>query len=1314
MGELNWIITTITDTIAWDTLPHDQFNRLFRGDVAVASLYRNFMIADRIMRFYDVHPQCSPTIPSTHKHPLWDNLDMEIELCLAQLPRLLEEDERKADLEKTVRRNEQYRRVRANRRKQRDSTSTTTASDILDGIDPLNFEAPQRIRLKIASTFGPWSSRSSEGRSARLNSGKNDFDSSSDSGSDSDGAEEITRTELLCASIVGYTPSSFFVHQLRAFDMWLQHTAVAVSQFVTKHGPEDFPPALCTEAPPNIEPPLELPAILQMLLSRKYCINALILLYRFTNLGPWAVGMVTAVGVYSYLTRLLNSRTPEVREVLTLVWARLIAVDTTLQPMLLKSHGFEHFIAYLGNHVHLQLDPVSEKTRMRDNVLAAGAFTLTIMCKDTPEVQKTCFHKHLLDYLLTYLHQPDNGTNERATFRVWILMCLAELWKGYPQAKLLAITYATNWAKPRQQQSAQQFSGNFDSNNESSDTPGASRPFEEILESGINGQSPGSQNAQDLLVQMALHRLPMVRAAAIRAIGTLIEDLPQLESSLGGLATTSSIERRVYAVLLHATSDGSPMVRREAVCVIGSSVFGTYIPLTIEAVARVVDKEKQKYCKKPSQKTAATFGNEKANELLVRKVRLDLLVKLYKALLELSTDAHIDVSQLAREVCDTLMQLYSHSGAFIEAGSSLDEVFQQLNTTPSSSRRQSLPGHIQTTGLGEPLPGNRTESMSDSQDSSGVGSMTNDESSWHSISMFPRNRSTNQSSLGKSTQSRTLSETSTAITMSPALIRSTSPVRMNTVDQNLQLPPVPLQAPRSAKFENANEEEHVDTQKRRVEIEQAWQEWCRNELRENICESTFLDWAGAHFTEFDISLFANVNGPLQGSSALVESRERNRRVDRMESSARAMGAQAGSMKWMDVRAVASNRDTASTALLHPLEPHAIVASNKGTISVYDWELAAQVGQYSIGPRGNYGEASSISSLHLVNPLGHSKLLVGTRDGKVRIFASHVPDFDPSESGAQTPVFPQPRLVTAFTALPWASLGAGIASPIQPLQGMTLAQNMRLKAHQSQQQQPILPYQQALTPPPLSASDSSFIFAGARIPGEPEGCGLVTAWNQRSGVLFAGGNDKEVRVWDMATEMCIEEIPVASMGGITCISQDGVSGNLFAVGNANGLVRVMDRRLDARSGAVASWREHYPDAIRIVFMRPGQAEVVSAGNNGNLKYWDLRHHESVYTLVDTHTDRPLEHMVAHENAPVIMTSSDATVKLWSQRGKNIGVVSATKQPYSSLKKYVKSLAGYSNKPKYDKICATVMHTYLPMALMVTDNGSVSCIRPTKSD
>ncbi|KAK9097045.1 hypothetical protein Sjap_022542 [Stephania japonica] len=46
LGELNWIFTAVNYTIAWNVLPHDLFQRLFRQDLLVASLFRNFLLAE--------------------------------------------------------------------------------------------------------------------------------------------------------------------------------------------------------------------------------------------------------------------------------------------------------------------------------------------------------------------------------------------------------------------------------------------------------------------------------------------------------------------------------------------------------------------------------------------------------------------------------------------------------------------------------------------------------------------------------------------------------------------------------------------------------------------------------------------------------------------------------------------------------------------------------------------------------------------------------------------------------------------------------------------------------------------------------------------------------------------------------------------------------------------------------------------------------------------------------------------------------------------------------------------------------------------
>lgn len=49
LGELNWIFTAITDTIAWNVLPADVFQKLFRQDLLLASLFRNFLLAERCL-----------------------------------------------------------------------------------------------------------------------------------------------------------------------------------------------------------------------------------------------------------------------------------------------------------------------------------------------------------------------------------------------------------------------------------------------------------------------------------------------------------------------------------------------------------------------------------------------------------------------------------------------------------------------------------------------------------------------------------------------------------------------------------------------------------------------------------------------------------------------------------------------------------------------------------------------------------------------------------------------------------------------------------------------------------------------------------------------------------------------------------------------------------------------------------------------------------------------------------------------------------------------------------------------------------------
>lgn len=86
LGELNWIFTAITDTIAWTTLSRPIFKRLFRQDLMVAALFRNFLLAKRIMPHFNCNPISDPPLPDLVRfHHMWDSWDLAIDQVFSQL-----------------------------------------------------------------------------------------------------------------------------------------------------------------------------------------------------------------------------------------------------------------------------------------------------------------------------------------------------------------------------------------------------------------------------------------------------------------------------------------------------------------------------------------------------------------------------------------------------------------------------------------------------------------------------------------------------------------------------------------------------------------------------------------------------------------------------------------------------------------------------------------------------------------------------------------------------------------------------------------------------------------------------------------------------------------------------------------------------------------------------------------------------------------------------------------------------------------------------------------------------------------------------
>ncbi|KAL1110721.1 hypothetical protein V6Z11_D02G006200 [Gossypium hirsutum] len=385
LGELNWIFTAVTDTIAWNVLPHDLFRRLFRQDLLVASLFRNFLLAERIMRSANCSPISYPMLPPTHQHHMWDAWDMAAEICLSQLPSLVE--------------------------------------------DP-NAE---------------------------------------------------------------FQPSSFFTEQLIAFEVWLDH------------GSE------------HKKPPEQLPIVLQVLLSQCHRFRALVLLGRFLDMGPWAVDLALSVGIFPYVLKLLQTTTPELRQILVFIWTKILALDKSCQVDLVKDGGHVYFIRFLNS-----AEAYPEQRAM-------AAFVLAVIVDGHRRGQEACIEAGLIQVCLKQLHGfTQNEAQTEPLLLQWLCLCLGKLWEDFTEAQTIGLQ---------------------------ADVPAICAPLHSEPQ-------------------------PEVRASAVYALATLLDvGFDSFRDGIGGDEECDDVEKNraemiIIKSLLNVVSDGSPLVRAEVAVALAHFAFG--------------------------------------------------------------------------------------------------------------------------------------------------------------------------------------------------------------------------------------------------------------------------------------------------------------------------------------------------------------------------------------------------------------------------------------------------------------------------------------------------------------------------------------------------------------------------------------------------------------------------------------------------------------------------------------------------------------------------------------------------------------------
>ena len=356
LGELVWVLTAVTDSIAWSALPRPLFQRLFRQDLLVASLLRNFLLACRVMGAHGCRPRSSPALPPTEGHPLWDAWDLAAEACLAQVPALLE-----------------------------------------------NPETPFR-------------------------------------------------------------PTGFFRDQLAAFELWLDRSAAGAPD--PSGGADGRWTGL---GPPPADCPPQLPVVLQILLSQQHRLKALVALARFADAGPGAVGHALAVGVFPYVLKLLQTSSGDLHEVLSFLWAKILACDPSCHADLLKDGGHLCFLRFLssgtgsvGGSAPASVseggggggdgggdgsgaagtngNPTPSGPVASPDARAMAVHCLAAMCDGRPRGQALCAGAGALGALLSALSDASVAADQGSPlFLKWTCLALGALWDGAPGVGAVAL-----------------------------------------------------------------------------------------------------------------------------------------------------------------------------------------------------------------------------------------------------------------------------------------------------------------------------------------------------------------------------------------------------------------------------------------------------------------------------------------------------------------------------------------------------------------------------------------------------------------------------------------------------------------------------------------------------------------------------------------------------------------------------------------------------------------------------------------------------------------------------------------------------------
>ncbi|KAG6812628.1 hypothetical protein H0H92_001711 [Tricholoma furcatifolium] len=1132
LGELNWIFTAVTDTIAWTTFSREIFTRLYRCDLLVASLFRNFLLAERIMKDHNCTPHTYPSLPPTNTHPLWATWDLAVDACLRQLPDLL--------------------------------AKSGTNFDVVGAPTPTTVGArPGRV------------------------------------GSRSTGTKHGEQPPP-------YTRNRFFTDQLTAFEVWISRGGSAL----TKKGPLSLPPVgdKCSNAQETPshqtgadehlvprKPPDQLPIVLQVLLSQPHRLRALILLSQFVDLGPWAVHLVLTIGIFPYISKLLQAPGPDLRPVLIFIWARILAVDSSVQVDLINTQGYKYFAGILGAKNDDVLPNSSEHKAM-------CSFILATIARDYPLGQQACWSERVFDNCYERLEEPD------FLLRQWTALCIAQMWEANDEIKVY----------------------------------GVDRGTQDKLIALLSDDATEVRAA-------ALYALGTF-------LGASGSEFPDRQGG-GGTGTMYQLDERVHfrmevAVATGATlaikDDASPMCRKELLVVISCLVKewrGYFV-----VCAWLYWEEDRKWRASTSgqyhpydddvtnQAIAEWLDGFNEDEMLreENRVLLSSFFTIFVVLLDLSVDAYQEVATNAQTIVDYIMALLLESPFTRLESSSLDvpptapldrKGSPQMGgartrvtslqsaagvhlpppaapgVRPSISRSDTV-GSI-TSGVTNTL--RRTSSFANALKSLAGGiafpsadegraspSVTSVTTTLHDVSRPPSpNLNMAQYTSPYSRPPTPQGASSSRHPPSPKLTshdlpEAQPPVDFLPCDVMEALMEEDMERLRSRRRASGHPRRHhgghhyydhhhhhgsipspngstfsIDSNGSSVILGLGTGAGIRDVLP---LKSTYFDWCAEYFKEPQMRQ-AEPDEP--GSVQYNYQVWRQQRNEQIQVDTSRQSAPAEHRPWDRPVATLQTTGHPLTMAFHSFDQHLVVANETDMISVWDWGQRKRLNYFCNGnPKG-----TSITSLHIINEDVGGIIITASAEGTIRLYRNYDPTLE------QGPV----QMVSAFR---------GLNEVIQLRQGT----------------------------------------------------GIITDWKQSSGHLLVGGDSRVIRSWDATAENPGLDMDTGSDSPVTSIVSDSQSEQTFLAGFGDGVVKLFDRRLEDEDAIVRTYSEHATWVQNVRWHPTARGQLLSASLDGTVKLWDLRGPDTAVETINLLLDG-LAAFDVHPTAAVFALSSSITPTHW---------------------------------------------------------------------